>query len=69
MADLAAEQKKIEAHTLTGAEWDLLRGLRLRRDGNLPEAAKAFNAALMQGGNAREWLLPVASQLYRDAVK
>jgi len=64
MSELEKQMKAVKAPLqLSEAEWDLLRGLRLRMDGSQAAAAEAFRAAESKSSSSRAWVLPVASLL------
>lgn len=53
---------------LTEAEWDLLRGMRLRMENN-PAALPALEAAAKKSSFSRAWVSAVASQLVRGGTR
>jgi hypothetical protein len=53
---------------LTEAEWDLLRGMRLRMENN-PAALPALEAAAKKSSFSRAWVSVVASQLVRGGTR
>ena len=64
--DLAKEMKPLNAPLrLNAAEWDLLRGIRLRLDGNPALARDAFGKAEFAASASRMWVYSVASSLHR----
>ncbi|HEY3319535.1 MAG TPA: serine/threonine-protein kinase [Planctomycetota bacterium] len=52
---------------LADSEWELLRGLRLRADGQMTAAGNVFRSAETKSSSARTWVLPIASLLGRSS--
>ena len=66
--DIAAQVKAIPPanRLLSDSEWDLLRGIRMRRDQNRSGADIALQEALRKSSETRSWVQVVASQLMRS---
>jgi hypothetical protein len=70
LEDLDAQLKEARAPLrLTDAEWDLMRGVRLRLDGRMTEAREALAAAAVKADPSRAWVSSVASQLLRNNTR
>jgi hypothetical protein len=54
---------------MTDAEWDLIRGMRLRMDGNQAQARDALSSAARKSDPARAWVNSVATQLLRSNLR
>ena len=66
LSDFDTRLKAVRAPLLLSeAEWDLVRGLRLRIDGSQAAAGEAFRAAEGKASSSRSWVLTVASLLSR----
>jgi len=70
VAELDGHLKNLRAPLLLQeSEWDLVRGLRLRMEGDNVAAGAAFRQAESKSSSSRAWLLAVASYLGRPAAR